>query len=68
MTSDDEIQPILDNEASQDSNHEVPETPNGAPTADLNNDAADEDVEVEIHLTGCGASPFCDPRRMPHRY
>lgn len=65
MTSDDEIQPILDNEELGDVKEG--EAINETSVAAHPNEAGDDDSEVEIHLTGCGASPFCDPRRMPHR-
>lgn len=68
MASDDEILPILENEVSGDVRDDRTETnsDNSAPTHPIG--AGDDDSDVEIHLTGCGASAFCDPRRMPHRF
>lgn len=63
MASDDEIQPMLDNEVPVDGRE------NGGPTS-INNPidkstspTQEDDEEVEVHLTGCGASAFCDPSK-----
>jgi hypothetical protein len=67
MASDDEILPILENEVPGDVKEEGSETVNESSAPNNPNEIGD-DVDVEIQLTGCGASPFCDPRRMPHRF
>lgn len=67
MVSDDEIQPILENEEAADVKDEGTDTVAGTSTPPIPNEPGDDDHEVEIHLTGCGGSAFCDPRRMPHR-
>lgn len=66
MASDDEIQPILENEVPEDIKEEISETLIETSVTNHSNVVGDEDIEVM--LTGCGASPFCDPRRMPHRF
>lgn len=66
MASDDEIQPILENEVPEDVKEEISETLIETSVTNHSNVVGDEDIEVI--LTGCGASPFCDPRRMPHRF
>jgi hypothetical protein len=70
MASDDEILPILENEVPGDVKEEGSETVNesSAPSHVGPNEVGDDDTDVEIQLSGCGASPFCDPRRMPHRF
>ena len=64
MASDDEIQPILENEVPADVKEEETDTIASSPTHPIESD----DLDVEVHLTGCGASAFCDPRKMPHRF
>ena len=74
MASDDEIRPMIEHEepvdvkveegtsSNQNINDAVVKTSSSAASA------AEDDLEVSIELTGCGASAFCDPRRMPHRF
>ena len=78
MASEDEIATLLDNEVPPDvkqeeepsSNIEADETSvRFAPGNTSVNEVGDVDeAEMSIELTGCGASPFCDPRKMPHRF
>jgi hypothetical protein len=74
MASDDEITPILNAEESSaqdiDSHNESDLMPglNGrSKTVNTSNEGEDED-EVAVELTGCGAGALCDPRRTPHRF
>lgn len=74
MASDDEIRPMIEHEepvdvkveegtsSNQNINDAVVKTSSSAASA------SEDDLEVSIELTGCGASAFCDPRRMPHRF
>lgn len=74
MPSDDETQPIIQNDAIAD----VPEECDvrsqrtsgiNVPTDEASAIEHNEDyIEPEVVLTGCGASALCDPRRMPHRF
>lgn len=66
MASDDEIQPILENEVHEDVKEEISETVIETSVPTHPEEIGDEDIG-EL-LTGCGASPFCDPRRTPHRF
>lgn len=65
MGSDDDIQPLVDSEASLGAKEG--EMENSAinvadpSSAGVNDDSDEESAGVEIHLTGCGASAFCDP-------
>lgn len=73
MPSDDETQPIIQNDAIEEIQEEhdirnqrtngIVNVPPEASPIERN-----EDPEPEIVLTGCGASALCDPRRMPHRF
>ena len=67
MGSDDEIQPMLDNEVPVGVREEEGRaSANNAldkSTSPVQNDDDDDD-EVEVHLTGCGATAFCDPSKL----
>ena len=76
IDNNDEIATMLDNELPPDVKEEVrpintdtnETSVRFAPTNSNVNDASEDETEISLELTGCAASPFCDPRRMPHRF
>lgn len=76
IDNNDEIAKMLDNELPPDVKEEVrpintdtnETSVRFAPTNSNVNDASEDETEISLELTGCAASPFCDPRRMPHRF
>lgn len=71
MASDDEIRPMIEHEEPVDVKTEERtssiQTINEA-VVKTSSSASEDDFEVSVELTGCGASALCDPRRMPHRF